>query len=126
MLRSIVERRHAGEFMMKEEALISREVVVIAAGSGEVEAGTLIGKITATSKWAPSPDAEVEGIEGAEVTRGILFGPVDASTEDVKAVAVVRSAAVNRHCLEFHTSVDTDVKRETKLEELRAIGIIPR
>lgn len=105
---------------------ISRDVVTIASGAGKLEPGTLLGVITASNKYTFSPNAEVSGIEGAEVAKAILAYGVDATSADVEAVIISRQAEVKEPMLVFHASVDNDTKRATKLSQLAAVSIIAR
>lgn len=105
---------------------ISRDVVTIASGAGKLEPGTLLGVITASKKYTFSPNAEVSGIEGAEVAKAILAYGVDATSADVEAVVISRQAEVKDPMLIFHSSVDNANKRAAKLGQLAAVSIIAR
>lgn len=105
---------------------ISRDVVTIASGSGKLEPGTILGIITASKKYTFSPNASVEGLEGAETAKAVLAYGVDATSADVEAVIIGRHAEVKEPMLLFHTSVDNDTKRATKLTQLAAVSIIAR
>ena len=49
-------------FLLTEaNGYLSRDTVTILAGSGKVKAGTVLGKITASGKFMPSPAAQVAG-----------------------------------------------------------------
>lgn len=121
------EGRHAAEFLIYEdEAAFSREAITIAAGSGVVKPGTVCGEITGEAKFAPSPAAEVVGIEGAEVATALPLYEVDATLVDVKVAAIVRHAVVNVNLLSFDPSVDTDAEKAAKVADLEKKGIIAR
>lgn len=105
---------------------ISREVVTIASGAGKLEAGTVVGRITASGKYWPSPNAEVEDYEGAETARAILAYGCDASDADQEAVVIARHAEVKEPMLLMHSSVDNNSKRTAKLTQLAAADIIAR
>lgn len=105
---------------------ISRDVVTIASGAGKLAPGTILGIVTASKKYWPSPNASVEGSEGAETAKAVLAYGVDATSEDVEAVIVSRQAEVKQPMLIFHASVDNDTKRATKLSQLAAVSIIAR
>lgn len=105
----------------------SREVVTIASGAGVLVAGTVLGKITASGKYWPSPDAEVVGKEGAEAAIAVLGYRVDATSADVTdAVAITNDAEVKDPMLIFDDSVDDDTKRAAKVTQLRAVKIKAR
>ena len=64
-----------------------------------LEPGTVLGRITASGKYAAHDPAAVDGT-GTAVA--VLWGKADASAGDVPAVALIRGPAfVNRHDLLF-------------------------
>jgi len=88
----LTEGKHAGEFLLSEgNGLISREVRTIAAGQN-LAAGTVLGKITSTGKYAAYNNGASDGTETAVE---VLFDNVDASAADVEAVTIARNAEVN-------------------------------
>lgn len=119
----LTEARHAGEFIISEgNGHVSRDTVTIVAGSGIVRAGTVLGKITASGKYAPSPDT---GATGEQVATAINIYEVDA-TADVTVAAVMRSAEVNGNTLTYAASVNDGTKKAAKATQLAAVGIIVR
>jgi hypothetical protein len=75
---------HTGEFLLRElDNLFSREVIVVPEGEGKLPAGTLL-------------NADNEKVAGAAADTAVkvLYEAVDATDEDVKAVAVARGAVV--------------------------------
>ncbi|WP_323011113.1 head decoration protein [Paracoccus sp. (in: a-proteobacteria)] len=113
-------------FVLSDAGGLSYDTVTIAAGSGVLKPGTLLGKITAGGKRAPSPAAEVEDVEGAETALEILAYGVDATTADVEAVVLARLAEVKRDMLVFDASVDTSPEIAAKHTQLAAAHIIVR
>lgn len=105
---------------------MSRDVGTIASGEGRLEAGTVLGQVTANAKFVASPNAAVVGKEGAETARAILAYPVDATDADVEAVLVTNDAEVKSPMLIFEASVDDATKRDTKLTQLRDATIKAR
>ncbi len=89
------ETPHDGNFILSEdnEGRLSRDNIVIASGAGTLLPGTLLGKLTASGKFAPSPETAADG---SETTVAILVGGVDATSSDVAAVGLMRHAEVNR------------------------------
>src|SRR5262245_33607941 len=70
----------------------SLDNVIVVAGAGVLPAGRMMGRVTATSKWANYDDGLATGVE---VCRGILYAETDASGgADVPAVIVTRDAEV--------------------------------
>lgn len=104
----------------------SRNEGVIDTGAGVVEAGTVLGKVTATGKYVPSPHAQVVGIEGAETAVAILGYGVDASTGDMPCVVVDLDAEVKLPMLKFDASIDDQAKTDAKLAQLATVGIRAR
>ena len=97
-MTTLVEGKHPGGFLVWEAFRdYCREVVTI--DTGVLEPGTVLGKITASGKYAAHDPAAVDGTETAVA---VLWGKVDASGGDAPAVAVVRGPViVNRHDLVF-------------------------
>ena len=93
-----VEGKRPGHFLVWEALRdYTRETITIAAGI--LEPGTVLGRITASGKYAAHDPAAVDGTETAVA---VLWGKADASGGDAPAVAVVRGpAVVNRHDLVF-------------------------
>jgi hypothetical protein len=87
-------RAHAGIKYEVEQAYC-RDVVTIASGSNATGAAmaelTLLGKITASDKYAPHDPAATDG---TEVVAGILISPdIDAGSADADAAVLVRGPA---------------------------------
>lgn len=125
----LTEGKRPGSFIMSEQAgagAICREVVTIASGAGIVAPGTVLGKITASGKYIPSPAAEVAGSEGAEVAVAINIYGVDATDADVEVSAIVRLAVVNGHELTYDASRNLDAEKLAAHVDLAAENIIVR
>ncbi|MCG3266106.1 head decoration protein [Yoonia sp. I 8.24] len=106
---------------------ISLSEAVIPAGTGKVEAGTVLGELTAApGSFAPSPYAEVAGIEGAETAKAVLGYAVDATDVDVRVTIVDRLAEVKLPMLTFEASVDDETKIAAKVAQLDAVNIRAR
>lgn len=119
------ESPHDGNFILSEDAegRLSRDKIVIASGAGKLLPGTVLGQVTASDKFVPSPETAADGSEAASA---ILIGPVDATDADALAVGVMRHAEVNRFGLIYDASVDDDLKKSAKWDQLRAVGIVVR
>lgn len=110
------EGKHTGEFILSEgNGTISREEVTIAAAAAAMVAGTVVGKITASGKYAAYNNAAGDG---TEVAAGILYTNVPDSAADQKAVIIARDAEVMEAEL---TGCDAAGKAD-----LKALGIICR
>ena len=118
----LTEGRHTGGFLVWEAFRdYCRETVTIA--SGTLEPGTVLGKITASGKYAAHNPA---GVNGTETAVAVLWGHADASAAEVLAVAVVRGPAiVNRHDLVF-AGTPSAPEIASALGELLAAGILVR
>lgn len=104
----------------------SRTTVTIASGSGKLHPGTVLGQVTASKKFVPSPDAETAGVEGAETAVAILSYAVDATDKDVTVAAIDNDAEVIVSFLAFDPSVNDQSKTAAKLAQLEAVGIRAR
>jgi hypothetical protein len=119
---TLTEGRHPGGFLVWEAFRdYCREVVTI--GTGTLEPGTVLGKVTATGKYAAhDPDAT----DGTETAIAVLWGSADASAGDAPAVALVRGPAiVNRHDLVFAGTPD-EPEITAAHTALAAAGILVR
>ena len=127
MLETKTEGARNLAFVLSEgNGKISRDVVTIASGAGKLEAGTVLGRITASENYIASQDAEIVGKEGAETAMAVLAYRVDATSEDVEAVVIARHAEVKEPMLVFDATVDNASKIAAKLEQLSAATIIAR
>lgn len=99
----------------------SRDNVTLLTGA-EYVPGMVLGKVTASGKYAPLNEA---GADGTEAVAGICYGFYDATDADVKGVATVRRAAVNGHELVWPGTYDAAniAAAEAALAEL---GIVVR
>lgn len=124
MATVLTEGVHPIEFLLSEgQGTRSRDAIVIASGSGVVKAGTVLGKITASGKFAPSA---ATGSDGSQTGVAINLYTVDATSADQRVAAVTRDAEVNGNCIFYAASVDDDTKKAAKATQLAAAGIIVR
>ena len=119
---TLTEGRHTGGFLVWEVFRdYTRDTITVAAGT--LEPGTVLGKITASGKYAAHDPAAVDGTETAVA---VLWGKADASGGDAPAVAVVRGPAiVNRHDLVF-AGTPSDPEIAAAHAALVAAGILVR
>lgn len=117
-MATYTEARQTGEFLISEASgTRSREAVTVVSGAGALAAGTVLGKITASGKYAPYDDA-VDPADGTEAAAAVLYAPVDATSGDAPAVVIVRDAEV----AEIHlTGIDA-----AGITDLAALGVIVR
>lgn len=123
METAVMKKRAFGFLLSEASGMRSRETVTIASGEGELEAGTVLGKVTGTGKYVASPDAVVVGKEGAETAAAILAYGVNATDADVDVPSIDRDAEVKAAMLLFHASVDDQPKTDAKIAQLEAAGI---
>lgn len=113
------EGQHAAEFLISEaNGYRSREEETIASGE-DLEAGTVLGKITSSGKFVQlDPDAS----DGSETAAAILYAAVDATGGDKQGTVIERDAEVRQSSLIF-----PDTASETQaLADLLSLGIIAR
>ncbi len=115
--------RNLGFVLSEANGSLSYETVTIASGAGNLQPGTVLGKITTGGKYIPSPAALVEGSEGAETAVAVLGYGVDATSSDAKAVILARHAEVKRDKLIFAASVNDAGKITAKHTQLAALDI---
>lgn len=127
MLDKKSEGPRALAFVLSEgNGSISRDTVTVLSGSGVLDPGTILGMVTASKKYVPSPNAEVVGKEGAETAKVILAYGVDATSADVEAVVISRQAEVKKPLLIYEATVNDDTKKAAKRTQLASAGIISR
>ena len=123
-MTTLTEGKHAGGFLVWEVLRdYTRETVTIASGSGKLEPGTVLGKITTGGKYTGLAPAATNGSQNAA---GILWAGVDASAADAAGVVVLRGPTlVNQHELVWPDGA-TDAQITAATTALAALGIILR
>ena len=121
-MTTLTETTHPGGFLVWEAFRdYTRETVTVAAGV--LDPGTVLGRITASGKYAAHDPAATDGTETATA---VLWGKADASAGDVAAVALIRGPAiVNRHDLVF-AGAPTEPEIAAAHAALLAAGILVR
>lgn len=118
----LTEKRHAGDFILSEgDGHYSRDNVTIVSGTAALEAGTVLGKITATGKYKQYDN---QAADGSQVAAGVLYGAADASAADVAVCIINRTAEVVATLLVWPDGSPTDVT--AGIADLLAIGVIVR
>ncbi len=113
----------AGAFIKSEaNGDLSRETVTIVSGSGKLIAGTVLGQITVGGKYKPYDN---NNSDGSETAKAILVYDVDATSEDVAAVVIVRLAEVWTNRLQWAASVLVGEKAPAYVE-LATTNVIVR
>jgi Bacteriophage lambda head decoration protein D len=125
-MTTLTETTHPGGFLVWEAFRdYTREVVTIATGGANpvLQPGTVLGKITATGKYASHDPAAVDGTETAVA---VLWGKADATAVDMDAVVLLRGPAiVNTNDLVF-TGTPTALEITAAHTALAAAGILTR
>jgi len=119
----LTEGKHDGEFIVSESnGTRSRNAGTLITGQ-DLEAGTLLGMITISSKLTKyDPDAST----GEESVHSILVNNTDATDADVVGTAIfVRDGEVNEAELTYNTDA-TEGEITTANTELEALGIVVR
>tara|TARA_R110002072_G_scaffold298960_1_gene473706 strand:+ start:20895 stop:21266 length:372 start_codon:yes stop_codon:yes gene_type:complete len=117
----LTEGRHSLEFLYSEAAgSRSRDNVTVVTGQN-LTAGTVVGIVTASSKYAAYDNAAGDG---TEVAAGILAYDTDATAADVAAVIIGRDAEVNADELNWGAQAQPAI--DAGVADLAALGIIVR
>lgn len=119
----LTEGKHTGEFIISEaNGTRSRGTGTILSGEN-LSAGTILGKVTASSKYVRHA---IGASDGSEDAVAILFDNVDATDGDVNgAVLVERAAEVRAYDLTYSDGIDASGTIATN-NALKTLGIIVR
>jgi len=117
------ERSHWLRREIHSSGEFTRKRIVVASGAGDLETGTVLGKVTASGKYAPYDPA---ASDGREAVAGIIYDGVDATAEDQDAVLVAGQAVIVPIYLRWHTTVDDQAKIDTGISALEALGFQTR
>ena len=113
------ERGRPSDWLKREaDSHYSREEITVVSGAGELVSGTVLGRITASGKYAVVTAAAVDG---SETAAGILFDDVDASAADAGAVMIARDAIVSEQGLTYGADIDTANERAAVHADLEAL-----
>jgi hypothetical protein len=112
--------KYVGDWLKyEEENRFSRDVVTLNGGT-KYTSGSVLGKITATGKYAMYDNTAVDG---REVAAGLLVDATDATGGDALGVIVNRIAELNPNNLTWHANNNAAAKT-AGLADLLAIGIV--
>lgn len=119
---ALTETTHSGDFLISY-ASGNRSFDDITLLSGQdLAAGTVLGKITASGKYA---GMDTGSPDGRATAAGILLAATDASAGDVVCAAVLRDAEVNGEQLVF-PSTSPAADEAAAAVSLATLGIIVR
>ena len=92
-MREFIEGVRAGGYIADEVSVnLSRKQVVVAAGAGIVQAGTVMAVNSTSGKYVPLAPG---GANDTDDAAGVLFDTVDATDADADAVVSAALTAVN-------------------------------
>lgn len=116
------EGRHAAEFLVSEaNGHRSRETVTIASGEN-LEAGTVLGQVSADDTYKLYDPGNADG---SETAAAVLYDAVDASDGEEPGVIIARDAEVAAEALTwFEDASESEI--ETGTGELADEGIVAR
>lgn len=114
--------RDAAFLVSEAPGSLSRETVTVASGAGALVAGTVMGKVTASGKYIPYDD---DNVDGSEAAVGLLLSAVDATSADQDATLIVRLAEVASSLIVWASTNDSGDKT-AGLADLAAKFVIPR
>lgn len=110
-----------GGFMQSEaEFARSRDKVCISGGAGVLRIGMVLGEITATGKYVPSP---ATAIDGSQIAVAVLYDEVDATDGDVVAPVIAGDAELRAEDIVYDPSVTTLLQMMNKWAQLAAVGV---
>jgi len=115
--------RPTGHYLVSEaNGFRARDVGVIASGAGKLDAGAVLGRITASKKLVPlAPGAS----DGSQTAVAILYEGCDATSADVRITVTARDTEVQAAVLVWAGGV-TDPQKTAALAQLAALGIVAR
>lgn len=101
----------------------SRDEVTIASGSGVVEVGAVLGKVTASGEYRPvNPAAS----DGSQTAAAVLLQRADATSADSRrSVILARHAEVVAQALVYPAGMNA-AQKATALDQLADAGIVAR
>jgi hypothetical protein len=118
-------RRTAAFLISEEEAYRSREQVqVIPGASTTLDAGTILGKVTATGKYVQLDTSESDG---SQTAAGILYESAAGvgASDEVKRTIIARDAQVIEGLLVYPSGLNAS-QTAAVTAELVGLGIIVR
>lgn len=125
-MTTYTEPRRPLEFLSWEaDPQFSREKVTLTAAQGDLQAGTVMAKVTGTGNYVPYDDDANAGTPGTGIAAGILAYDAlnNAATQSITIIA--RMAVVKNDLLLWEASNDAGEKTAA-VAELQALNIIVR
>lgn len=119
---TFTETSHAGGFLLSEaNGHYARDNGTLASGQ-RLDAGAVLGRVTATGLYtAVAPAAN----DGSEDAAAVLYAGVDAMGADTACVVIVRGTEVNQHALIWPNGI-TGPQKTAAIAQLVERGVIVR
>lgn len=107
---ALTEGQHTGEFLLSEApGTISRDAATVTVPANTtLEAGHVLGKVSASGKYTEYDDANSDGTEDAA---GVLYGTLVNDTNasvDMDGVVINTTAEVRKDDLQWKSGADED------------------
>jgi hypothetical protein len=119
---TLTEGRYQSDWLKYEAAAnFSRDNETVVSGSGIVESGTVMGRVTATGKIKPHTAG---ASDGSQTPVGLLVDRVDATAADRVAVMIARDARVMDVGIIYGVDVLTSNAKATVNAALKTLGIL--
>ncbi|WP_337054091.1 head decoration protein [Pseudoxanthomonas sp. USHLN014] len=121
-MNPITEKTRFGDFLLSEaNGSYSRENEILASGQN-LQAGTVLGAVTASGKYTIlAPGAS----DGSQTAGGILLATTNASAADAAVVVVERAAEVKADALIWPAGI-TNAQKTAAIAQLNTLGIVLR
>lgn len=121
-MATLTDGKHSADFIVSEaNGYRSRSTGTVTVPAGGYEAGTILGKITATGKYVRHDSAAVDG---SETEAAILYAN-QPETGDTDATLIIRDCEVNGSDLIYEDGADAAAITASNTA-LAALGIIVR
>lgn len=118
----LIEPTHAGEHTLSvSPGALSVETVTIAAGSGLLAPGTVLGVLSEGGEYQPFDETATDG---SECAAAVLYHLADARTASAQATAIVRKSELSASLLVWPGSTASGIAAGES--QLVAKGIILR
>lgn len=122
MATVLTESQHTAEGLVSEaNGNRSRDTITILSGQN-LDAMTVLGKVTASGKYVQLDEGAVDGSENAA---GVLYAAVDATAADKQGVRIARDAEVVKASLQWNGTIN-QAQKDAAVAQLEALGIIAR
>lgn len=123
-MTTLTEGKYRSDLIrFEEDNRFSRQEITVKAGA-DLDIGAVLGIFTSTGDVGKYLLSAPGAANGTQTPVAVLITPAKAASADVKAIALVRHAKINRNALIFHSTIDDVTKRNTAVAALRAVNII--